>query len=181
MLGCPDLSMENLTERQRLFVEAYLATRNASEAARQAGYRSPATEGYRLLRNEQIGAAIQARLGEIRGAMGADEVIQRLSDQARHTIEDFIEISPETGYPSLDFAKAQRLGKLHLIKKISYDKQGRVICEFHDPTRALELLGKHHRLFIDRVETQNQGETRVVVEYEDAPESGTGDADDEGG
>lgn len=35
-----------------------------------------------------------------------------------------------------------------------------------DQLRALELLGKHHRLFTDRIEQNNSGRLEVVVRYE---------------
>lgn len=55
-----------LTPRQRAFVEAYLVSLNAADAARQAGY-SPKTanrEGSRLLSNVDVQAAIAAAQAE---------------------------------------------------------------------------------------------------------------------
>lgn len=53
----------SLTERQRRFVDAYLVSRNAAQAAREAGY-SPAratTTGSELLRRAPVVAALRAR------------------------------------------------------------------------------------------------------------------------
>ena len=52
-----------LTERQRRFVEAYLVCRNASQAARDAGYSpdSAGSWGPTLLRRSHIAAALRAR------------------------------------------------------------------------------------------------------------------------
>jgi len=54
-----------MTDRQRAFVAHYLATLNAAKAARHAGYsaRVADREGYRLLRNAEIQAAVQAGQG----------------------------------------------------------------------------------------------------------------------
>lgn len=52
-----------LTPRQRLFVDAYLVSRNARQAARDAGY-SPARAGMTgsdLLKNPKVAAALRAR------------------------------------------------------------------------------------------------------------------------
>lgn len=47
-----------LTARQQKFVHAYIASGNASDAARRAGYGKPGQEGYRLLKNAQVARAI---------------------------------------------------------------------------------------------------------------------------
>src|SRR5687767_976523 len=110
-----------LSGKKRAFAEYWLigGGRNGSEAARLAGY-SPHTAGqqaYRLLRDPDVQAYIAERESEME--MEADEVIRRMTDQARSTMADFIKIDTD-GNPTLDLKKAQRLGKLHLIKKISY-------------------------------------------------------------
>jgi len=53
----------SLTERQRRFVEAYLASRNASQAARDAGYAWPRARKYgsELLQLPQIARALRER------------------------------------------------------------------------------------------------------------------------
>lgn len=53
-------ALKKLNERQRRFVEAYCgpAMGNASEAARQSGYKVPDVQGSRLLGNDRIKLAI---------------------------------------------------------------------------------------------------------------------------
>jgi len=51
-----------LTERQRKFVEAYMKTGNATEAARLSGYKNANTQGPRLLVKEGIQDAIANRV-----------------------------------------------------------------------------------------------------------------------
>ena len=77
--------VEDLTDKQRVFVEHYLACWNAAEAARRAGYSADSTRsiGSENLTKPDIRAAIARRLAEL--AMGADEVLARLSDLARAT------------------------------------------------------------------------------------------------
>lgn len=50
-----------MTGKQRKFVEAYMASGNATEAARQAGYAHPNTAGPRLLVNDGIAAELEER------------------------------------------------------------------------------------------------------------------------
>ena len=80
--------MENLTDKQQLFVEHYLACWNATKAARLAGY-SDATAGVigsENLKKPNIQAYITERLAS--AAMGANEVLARLTVHARADIAD---------------------------------------------------------------------------------------------
>lgn len=138
----------SLNIKQRAFTEFYLTAWNATEAARLAGYKHPHVQGARLLSDIRIRAVIDERLQQL--AMGADEVLARLSQQASASMEDFIDLS--WGTPRIDLQKAEKAGKLHLLKKVSYDKEGRLSgIELHDSQAALVQIGRYHKLFTDRV------------------------------
>jgi phage terminase small subunit len=63
-------SKPKLNERRKKFISAYLETLNASEAARQAGYKDRANQaGYQLLTNTDIQAIISQ---ELKTRMDAD-------------------------------------------------------------------------------------------------------------
>ena len=142
--------------RQRVFIEEYLQCWNASEAARRAGYslKTAYSIGQENLKKPEIKEAIEARIAE--KVMSANEVLDRLSQHARGSMEDFIH--PES--MSVDLAAAQRNQKLHLIKKVKYitrtddDSQTETVeFELYDAQAALVKLGQFHRLFIERVES----------------------------
>jgi phage terminase small subunit len=142
--------MAGLTTRQRLFIAHYCECWNGAEAARRAGYaeKSANVEGARLLANASISAAIKEHIDQI---MPAGEVLQRLADHARATMDDFTNAETET----LNLGKAKRAGKMHLIKKFSRtetDKSTHVSIELHDAQSALEKLGTYHGLFKQRIE-----------------------------
>jgi phage terminase small subunit len=125
-----------MNAKRRLFVEHYLgaANGNATEAARMAGYKKPRQEGTRLLSFAVIQELISKRVTE--AAMPANEVLQELSDIARADWREFV--------------------------KVRYDKDGKMIdatLQLKDKIRALELLGKHHRLF-DRAGEESFEEKR---------------------
>lgn len=61
----------------------------------------------------------------------------------------------------VDLAKAERLGKLHLVKAYNA-KDNRV--ELYDAQAALGLLGKHHGLFVDKHEVTGKDGGPVVVQ-----------------
>lgn len=136
-----------LTNKQRVFIETYLATWNATEAARQAGYAYPNVEGARLLVNPSIAAAVKERIAE--KAMTADEVLLRLAEHGRGSMADFV--TDLGSAVRLDLKKAARNGKLHLLKSFADTRQG-VKVELYDAQAALALLGKHHGLFTDKTE-----------------------------
>lgn len=194
-----------LKPNKRLFAEEYIKTWNASEAARRAGY-SEATaqeQGSRLLKEPEIEEYIQSRISEV--AMQADEVLLRLADHARGSIEEFIDIGCDEARLAeieielektkelardgdlldsvkadlrkeisrlievrerflsqvyrLNLDKAERNGKLHLVKKLKQPEKGGVELELHDPQTALVHLGRHHKLFTDKMEhTGKDGE-----------------------
>ncbi|MGB8644028.1 MAG: terminase small subunit [Anaerolineae bacterium] len=134
-----------LTLKQRAFVEHYLMCWNASEAARRAGYRTRAnTAGARMMSNDVIFGLIQARFGEL--AMSANEILARLSDQARGSIDDFIGAGGV-----IDLKKARQASRMHLLHRYAVTDKGTSI-ELYDAQAALVQLGRHHVLFADRRE-----------------------------
>jgi len=127
----------SLTPRQRAFVEYYLVSWNAREAATKAGYKSPEKTGWRLLYNPEIAELVNERLKEM-GAT-ADEVLVRLTNQARAGLGDFLTVDAN-GKATLDWAAIKRAGDV--VKKISYTRHGTPVLELYDKQRALELLGR---------------------------------------
>lgn len=153
------MSEKRLTDKQQLFVKEYAVCLNATEAARRAGYKTNngntlGVIGAENLRKPKIRAEIDRLLVE--RTMKADEVLARLADHAEGSIEDFISVNELTGWPTFDFNKAKELGKLHLIKKIKYNRNGLLeSVELHDPQAALKHLGKAYALFTNKIETVN--------------------------
>lgn len=137
---------DELTGKRQAFIDAYLACGfNAAEAARQAGYseKTARQQGQRLLTNVDIAAAIRQGLAE--RAMGAAEVLARLAEQARGTMDDFLD---DDG--NIDLRRGRERGKLHLVKTRSVTKEGERI-ELYSSQSALELLAKHHGLLTENI------------------------------
>ena len=148
-----------------VFIAEYLKDFNGSAAAARAGYKgNPAVIASRLLRNVKIKTEVERQIAE--RAMGADEVLQRLAEMARGDLGDAIASFPH-GRGSISLVDWQKLvdaGKTHLVKKFKTTKDG-VEIELHDPQRALELLGKHHQLFTEKVEQEHSGKITLEVVY----------------
>lgn len=170
-----------LSVKHLRFVDEYLKTWNATEAYKSAypktSYTTARANGSRLLANANIRAEISRKLKE--HAMDAEEVLARLTDHARGDHRPFVRISDD-GFIYFDFSSPEALEHLHLIKKIKTKRARRVEgggedreewedewveVELHDPQRALELLGKANKLFVDRHEHSGQlnVDSKVVV------------------
>jgi phage terminase small subunit len=172
-----------LSAKQKAFINAYLATSNATEAARQAGYKGDdatlASVGWENLRKPEIADAISKRTSE--SAMSADEVLKRLAEHARGSMADFVKVN-DRGQPYFDLEAAQSAGKLHLVKKLktktrsinlgkddedesntdeeqadSLITEVTIEFELYDAQSALTLLGKHHKLFVDKLDITHSG------------------------
>ena len=83
-----------MNERQKRFVDEYIQTGNASEAARRAGYsrRTDYSIGERLLRNVEVRRAIDARLKELESQRVAktQELLEHLTSVVRGEVEETV-------------------------------------------------------------------------------------------
>jgi hypothetical protein len=147
---------DGLTDRQRVWIAEYLKCWNATEAARRAGYKDPSQAGYENKIKQEIREIINERLAN--KAMSADEVLARLSEQATADMGDFLSASGRG--IRLDLKRARELGKLHLVRKYNKTNGGTSI-ELVDAKDALVQLGRHYKLFTDKIEISNW-ETRIV-------------------
>jgi phage terminase small subunit len=173
-----------LSAKQKAFINEYLSDFNATRAAERAGYKGDANTlavtGHDLLRNPKISEVISKRLSE--AAMTADEVLNRLADQARSSMSDFVRFN-DNGDPVFDLQAASVMGKLHLAKKLktktrswseptfnmhSGESESREVTEtsiefeLYDAQAALVQIGKHHKLFTDKVEVEHSGSVEIT-------------------
>lgn len=138
--------MQKLTVKQRRFVDAYIETGNATEAAKKAGYRAKtaAVTGHENLRKPNVKNAITARLKELDDAQIADarEVLIHLTAAMRGEIEEEIPVVEGCG---------NGVSKSRIIKKH---------ISAHDRLRAAEMLMKRYGLMLSDLE---QEEKRVRI------------------
>jgi phage terminase small subunit len=138
---------EKLTDRQEAFVTAYLTTArfNAAEAARQAGYAASGArqEGCRLLADARIRGRIDEYLKAT--SLTAAEILAELTKVA---------LAPTTHF-------------MQVLQAEYTDEQGRkhpaiIRTDYGAKLKALELLGKYHGLFTEKVNV-NVGATKTII------------------
>jgi hypothetical protein len=205
----PAGKLYHYTHREKLFVFHYLTDDRhvAVNAVREAGYgcttygstRQMASE---ILRRPKIQAAINKAFESL--VMPKMELLHRLSKVAGGSVEDVLNENDE-----FDMAYARKAGTAFLLKKVKIERdvvevksetvgvlpgdegegepeifersiiKEKVTFEIHDPLRAIEMLGKHARLFNENIQHLNRdGEpadqpAAVVIHL---PDNGRGDA-----
>lgn len=167
------LIVAKLTNRQRRFIDEYLISWNASDAARRAGYTGEAAKiGSRLLTYVDIQIAIHERLEE--SAMKADENLKRIADQSRLNLTDFViektkDLFDKEGNVigsvqvfELNWEELKKRG--HLIKSITNTQWGPRI-EAYDGQAALFKIGTALGALTERVDLTTKGDKIDVVFY----------------
>jgi phage terminase small subunit len=108
-----EVKPKRMTNKQRIFIDEYLRSFNATRAAIRAGYskKTARSIGCENLTNPDIKAEIDARLAE--SHMGADEALKLLADMARGDIGDLVDDNA-----LLDLRMAREKGMTKLLRKI---------------------------------------------------------------
>jgi phage terminase small subunit len=138
-----------LSGMMKKWVLAYLADpkKNATEAARVAGYKDPEQSGWENRRNPKIQQYIREHYMDRH--MTAEEVVARLSEIAEVGYAPYLRY--EDGEVTVDLEQLLADGKGHLIKGISYTRTGRdtavQVVEFYDAYKALVDTGRVHGIF----------------------------------
>lgn len=145
-----DENIQQLTDKQKMFVDRYCIHFNATRACKEAGYSEDTSRqiGSENLSKPYIRHAINERLKEL--SMSAEEATKRLSDIGRGSIEHFLDID-ERGNTIVDLSRNEARENLGLIKKIKQIKrefaEGAIIeitneIELHDSKDAIINLLK---------------------------------------
>ena len=134
MENCPNsyngVSLEELSAKHKAFAEEYVIDMNASRSAKAVGFTT--RHAYRLLARDDINAYIEWLNDSLRSDRVArkQEVMERLTRIARGDTRE------EVVLPNGEVATKDTLIK--------------------DRVKALELLGKHYKLFTDVVEQKTE-------------------------
>lgn len=164
-----------LTEKQRRFVDYYVETGNASEAARRAGY-SEKTAGWigqENLQKPTIKAAIDARLKELedKRIAKADEVMQFLTSTLRGEVKEERVVVEGTG----DGRSDARIIKVQVSARDRLEAAKSLLKRY-----PMQLDAKEQKLRLQKLEAEIKAAEQVdddaVTIVDDL-----GDGDDEDG
>jgi len=143
-----------ISAKQQVFIDEYLITLNASEAARRAGYNGKSNVvGPRLLADVSIGTEIDRRLKEKH--LNADAVLARVSELANSDIVTFAKVRRIS-----DLEKDEYKGKTHVIKKFKSEittlpngiELEKVELELYGADASLDKMMRYHGLYNDKVD-----------------------------
>lgn len=128
-----ETSENKLTEKQKRFIEHFLLTGCATQAAKNAGYAAPHnTQGYRLLHNPRF-AHVQEEIDK-----RPNERAEKMKIDAEWLLQELVE--------AVQVAKASVRPKLNSkTGKPIKDEHGNPVYTRNDQAllKALELIGKH--------------------------------------
>ena len=145
------MAEKKMTERQKRFIDAYIKTGNASEAARLAGYakKNSDVDGAKLLVNPSISREIEKRLKEMESERTADlkETLEYMTAVMRGEKEDVVVVTVGTG---------KGYSKSEIVK---------VPISTRDRLKAAEYLAKIHGAF--KNEVQITGAIPIVISGND--------------
>ena len=142
------MSYDQLNERQKRFVDEYLVDLNATQAYYRAGYEGKEAvanvNASRLLSNAKVYAAVEERINDRkeRTEINQDFVLENLQEVALRCMQrqPITRLNKETG---------------------EYEETGVYKFDANGANKALELLGKHLKMFTDKVEQENSGQVNV--------------------
>lgn len=152
--------MSRWTNKRRLFIEKYFQCDfNATEAARQAGFKHPNVAGSKLVKVSIIKEEIDKRLAALK--MDTDEALRILAEHVRFDPGPYLVITKdETG---VNLKALRDAGLTKLVKSITPTKDGLRI-EFEDRQTAINMILKASGAYREAIDLS--GEIKLKVVYE---------------
>ena len=181
--------MEKLTRNQKIFCDEYLIDLNATRAYKVA-YKNvkkdetAAAAGARLLRNVKVKNYIDEKMKERekRTEITQDKVLKELAKIGFADLKDYLEYKTaksvveydEAGEPIVDYTTIidlidSREVDTSPVQEVSISKDGTFKFKLYDKQKALELIGKHLGMFVDKTEVT--GKDGGPIEIQDARQS----------
>lgn len=170
---------DGLTPQDRAYVEQYMKTFNATEAALAAGsaVKNSRINGQLWYHRPQVKFNIQRRLEALAAdaKLNGKNVLQELAQLAFSSLENY-RINDDGDVELAEDAPVGALRAVSSIKKrVAYDKDGnkhmQTELKLWDKPKALEMLGKYFRLFVEQHDVNVKfTHEQMLKELEAAPD-----------
>ena len=159
-----------LKGRQLRFIDEYLIDLDATQAARRAGYRACYEAGKNLEQDWRVKQIVKERMEAraMRCQVSADRVLKELEFAAFFDPIGVVQVKIQRERPGKDGGVETYTDTCircaedmeHLSPEIrrcitgwKYDRAGNFLLTFRDKDKALELIGKHLGMFVEKTET----------------------------
>ncbi len=159
--------MNELNKRQMAFAEAYAIPGtemhgNATKSALYAGYSEKSAEvtGSRMLKNDKVQEyirGVQEKLFD-ENIMSGKEVLYRLTKTARG---ESVEVDAVVAKIA-EYIKHPDYDDKHVLVYNEHIEKVEKPPKISDQNKALELLGKNHKLWTEKMETEHSGAIQFV-------------------
>jgi phage terminase small subunit len=155
------LPKKELTVQQELFCQEYVVDFNGTQAAIRAHYskKSAAMQASRLLTNDKVVQKVQELIAarSKRIEITADRVLEELGRIAFARMSDLATWSGTHVKlkDSSDLSDDQLAAVLEVSETVTKDG-GSLRVKQHDKVKALELLGKHFKLYTNKLEVSGK-------------------------
>ncbi len=160
-----------MSKRQALFVQEYLKDMNATQAAIRSGYSAKTARACasRLLTKANIQAAVQRGVAvkSKKAECSQEWVMKRLMAIAGADMSDLASWN-ESGMiwkPSSELSSETK-ASVHQVEQVMNEHGGTIKIKQHDKLKALELLGKHLGMFVEKSEVTHVVEDNDYIEVE---------------
>lgn len=160
---------KKLTEKQKVFCREYLVDFNGTRAAIASGYskKTAYAVASENLRKPQIQREIQ-RIADKKLKENGDPIQRIILELQLIAFGDYQDLVQWDENGIEKFVPSKKLGnKSRIVSEISQTTTtsgGSVKIRTYDKIKALELLGKYHKIFSDKIEHSNpDGSMRPVV------------------
>lgn len=165
---------KGLTEKQKRFVDFYIETGNATEAAKKAGYKATNAGpiGRENLRKLTVKSAIDERLKEIKSSRvaNAKEVMQFLTSAMRGETEEEIVVVEGLG----DGMSEARIMEKHISAHDRLDAAKALLKRYQDVDSEEAVLRRDKlRAEVEALKTGGTEDTEITFKFERKQDDGS--------